>query len=169
MVSQGRAGWWRRARQGPGWPRLAAQGRNVGVNLSARSVGDLGLLRHIEMQFNAAGVDPSLVTFEITETALMENLEAGERFARGLADMVTRGGGRLDSFFLDEGFGNLDPEHIERAMRGIEHLVHDGGERLVVLVSHVEQMHDLLEDLIVLDKADVTGDTIVVRGALPAV
>jgi EAL domain-containing protein (putative c-di-GMP-specific phosphodiesterase class I) len=67
--------------------RLAAQGRRVGVNLSARSVGDVGLLHLIEMQLSAAHVDPGLVTFEITETALMENLEAGERFARGLADM----------------------------------------------------------------------------------
>ena len=87
-----------------------------------------------------------------------DSLSGGETFlaslalALALADMVTRGGGRLDSFFLDEGFGSLDPEHIERAMRGIEHLVGSGGDRLVILVSHVEQMHELLEDLIVLDK-----------------
>ena len=37
-------------------------------------------------------------------------------------------------------------------MRGIEHLVGSGGDRLVILVSHVEQMHELLEDLIVPDK-----------------
>jgi exonuclease SbcC len=79
--------------------------------------------------------------------------------------MVTRGGGRLDSFFLDEGFGSLDPEHIERAMRGIEHLVGGGGDRLVILVSHVEQMHELLEDLIVLGKDEVAGTTRVLAGA----
>ena len=78
--------------------------------------------------------------------------------------MVTRGGGRLDSFFLDEGFGSLDPEHIERAMRGIEHLVGSGGDRLVILVSHVEQMHELLEDLIVLDKDEHAGTTRILDG-----
>jgi exonuclease SbcC len=103
-----------------------------------------------------------------------ESLSGGETFlaslalALALAEMVTRGGGRLDSFFLDEGFGSLDPEHIERAMRGVEHLVRDGGDRLVVLVSHVEQMHELLEDLIVLDKDEARGTSRVLAGASPA-
>jgi DNA repair protein SbcC/Rad50 len=100
-----------------------------------------------------------------------ESLSGGETFlaslalALALAEMVTRGGGRLDSFFLDEGFGSLDPEHIERAMRGIEHLVGDGADRLVLLVSHVEQMHELLEDLIVLEKDEASSTSRVVRGA----
>ena len=100
-----------------------------------------------------------------------DSLSGGETFlaslalALALADMVTRGGGRLDSFFLDEGFGSLDPEHIERAMRGIEHLVGSGGDRLVILVSHVEQMHELMEDLIVLDKDEHAGTTRVLEGA----
>ena len=100
-----------------------------------------------------------------------DSLSGGETFlaslalALALADMVTRGGGRLDSFFLDEGFGSLDPEHIERAMRGIEHLVGSGGDRLVILVSHVEQMHELLEDLIVLDKDEHAGTTRILAGA----
>jgi exonuclease SbcC len=101
-----------------------------------------------------------------------DSLSGGETFlaslalALALADMVTRGGGRLDSFFLDEGFGSLDPEHIERAMRGIEHLVGSGGDRLVILVSHVEQMHELLEDLIVLDKDEYAGTTRILAGAI---
>jgi exonuclease SbcC len=101
-----------------------------------------------------------------------DSLSGGETFlaslalALALADMVTRGGGRLDSFFLDEGFGSLDPEHIERAMRGIEHLVGSGGDRLVILVSHVEQMHELLEDLIVLEKDEHAGTTRILAGAV---
>jgi DNA repair exonuclease SbcCD ATPase subunit len=50
-------------------------------------------------------------------------------------------------------------------MRGIEHLVRDGGDRLVVLVSHVEQMHELLEDLIVLEKDEARGTSRVLVGA----
>jgi exonuclease SbcC len=104
-----------------------------------------------------------------------DSLSGGETFlaslalALALAEMVTRGGGRLDAFFLDEGFGSLDADHLDRAMDGIGRLVAGHERRLVVLVSHVEQMRESIEDLIVLDKADVTGDTIVVRGALPAV
>jgi exonuclease SbcC len=102
-----------------------------------------------------------------------DSLSGGETFlaslalALALAEMVTRGGSRLDSFFLDEGFGSLDPEHIELAMQGVEHLV-NGADRLVLLVSHVEQMHALIEDLIVLDKDDATASSRIVSGARPA-
>jgi exonuclease SbcC len=103
-----------------------------------------------------------------------DSLSGGETFlaslalALALADMVTRGGGRLDSFFLDEGFGSLDPEHIDRAMAGIEHLVGDGSDRLVILVSHVPQMHEIMEDLIVLAKDEVAGSSRVLEGATRA-
>jgi exonuclease SbcC len=104
-----------------------------------------------------------------------DSLSGGETFlaslalALALAEMVARGGGRLDSFFLDEGFGSLDPEHLDRAMDGIARLVAGDTDRLVVLVSHVPQMRETLEDLIVLDKDDRTGDTIVVSGATASV
>jgi exonuclease SbcC len=103
-----------------------------------------------------------------------DSLSGGETFlaslalALALAEMVARGGGRLDSFFLDEGFGSLDPEHLDRAMDGIGRLVSADDRRLVVLVSHVAEMREAIEDLIVLDKDDVTGDTIVRSGAGPA-
>jgi exonuclease SbcC len=103
-----------------------------------------------------------------------DSLSGGETFlaslalALALAEMVARGGGRLDSFFLDEGFGSLDPEHLDRAMDGIGRLVSENERRLVVLVSHVAEMRDAIEDLIVLDKNVVTGDTIVRSGAGPA-
>ncbi|MGZ8641639.1 MAG: AAA family ATPase [Actinomycetota bacterium] len=103
-----------------------------------------------------------------------DSLSGGETFlaslalALALAAMVARGGGRLDSFFLDEGFGSLDPEHLDRAMDGIGRLVSENERRLVVLVSHVAEMRDAVEDLIVLEKHVVTGDTIVLSGADPA-
>jgi exonuclease SbcC len=103
-----------------------------------------------------------------------DSLSGGETFlaslalALALAEMVARGGGRLDAFFLDEGFGSLDPEHLDRAMDGIGRLVSEDARRLVVLVSHVAEMREAVEDLIVLDKHDVTGDTIVRSGAAPA-
>ncbi|MGE5226343.1 MAG: SbcC/MukB-like Walker B domain-containing protein, partial [Planctomycetaceae bacterium] len=102
-----------------------------------------------------------------------DSLSGGETFlaslalALALAEMVARGGGRLDAFFLDEGFGSLDPEHLDRAMDGIGRLVAGDGRRLVVLVSHVAEMREMLEDLIVLDKDGRTGDTVVVSGARP--
>lgn len=76
--------------------------------------------------------------------------------------MVAGTGGRLDSFFLDEGFGTLDPEHLDLAMEGIEQLVSDETDRLVVVVSHVPEMRMRLEDLVELERSPVTGDTKVI-------
>lgn len=112
------------------------------------------------VDLNAGGAERSADSLSGGETFL-----ASLALALALAEMVTRGGGRLDAFFLDEGFGSLDPEHIDRAMDGIGRLVANDEGRLVVLVSHVAEMRDAIEDLIVLDKHGVTGDTIVRSGA----
>ncbi len=66
---------------------LAATGRRVEVNLSACSIGKVDLLALIEHELRDTGADPARVAFEITETALMENVEAGEAFARGLVEI----------------------------------------------------------------------------------
>jgi PAS domain S-box-containing protein len=66
---------------------LAATGRRVEVNLSACSIGKLDLLALIEHELRDTEADPAKVVFEITETALMENVEAGEAFARGLVEI----------------------------------------------------------------------------------
>ena len=116
-------------------------------------------------------------TFEVVDLTAADavrrpdSLSGGETFlaslalALGLAEMVSRTGGRLDAFFLDEGFGSLDPEHLDLAMDGIEQLVADGTNRLVVIVSHVPEMRQRMEDLIVLDRDPTTGDSVVVAGA----
>ena len=117
--------------------------------------------------------------FEIVDLMAAErprsavSLSGGETFlaslalALALAEMVGQEGGRLDAFFLDEGFGSLDPEHIDLAMDGVERLVAGAGNRLVVVVSHVPALRERIEDLIVLDKDPLTGDTVVRRGTKP--
>lgn len=99
-----------------------------------------------------------------------DSLSGGETFlaslalALALAEMVARTGGRLDAFFLDEGFGSLDPEHLDLAMEGIEQLAAGASDRLVLVVSHVPDMRHRMEDLIELDRNPVTGDTVLVHG-----
>lgn len=108
-----------------------------------------------------------LVAADTTRRA--DSLSGGETFlaslglALALAEMVAGTGGRLDSFFLDEGFGTLDPEHLDLAMEGIERLVSQDHNRLVVIVSHVPELRMRIEDLIELDRNPVTGDTRVLR------
>ena len=74
--------------------RLAATGQRVEANLSADSIGRLDMLALIEREIRDSGADPSNVVFEITETALMENIEVGEAFTRGLSRARLPGGPR---------------------------------------------------------------------------
>jgi PAS domain S-box-containing protein len=77
--------------------RLAATGRRViEANLSAASIASADLLPFIERQLAETGADPANLVFEITETAMMDDLVAGERFAFGLAGLGC--GVALDDF-----------------------------------------------------------------------
>lgn len=82
---------------------LAADGRRVDANLSAESMSNLDLLSLIEQELQETKADPANVVLEITETALMEDLDAGEAFARGLTELGC--GLALDDF--GTGFGSF--------------------------------------------------------------
>ncbi|MCW1385070.1 AAA family ATPase [Novosphingobium sp. KCTC 2891] len=76
----------------------------------------------------------------------LHNLSGGERFlaslalALGLAEMSTAGGVKIESLFIDEGFGALDPASLGQAIALLEHL-HATGRRVGV-ISHVEELKE---------------------------
>ncbi len=69
-----------------------------------------------------------------------EGFQASLALALGLSDVVQRhaGGIRLDTVFIDEGFGSLDSEALDLALRTLEDL--NQGGRLVGLISHLEEV-----------------------------
>jgi PAS domain S-box-containing protein len=67
--------------------RVAADGRRVEANLSADSIGRFDLLPLVERELRETWADPTNLVIELTETALMENAEAGEAFARRLDEI----------------------------------------------------------------------------------
>ncbi|GAA1700246.1 SMC family ATPase [Microbacterium sediminicola] len=79
-----------------------------------------------------------------------QSLSGGETFlaslalALGLAEVVTAraGGVALDTLFIDEGFGSLDAETLDLAMRTLDDL--RAGGRVVGVISHVETMKEQL-------------------------
>ncbi|MBP7634535.1 chromosome segregation protein SMC, partial [Candidatus Ozemobacteraceae bacterium] len=79
--------------------------------------------------------------------ATAKNLSGGEKFlaslslALGLAHMVGRKY-RMDTLFIDEGFGALDPETLEVALSVLCALHQQG--KLIGVISHVESLHDRL-------------------------
>ena len=72
--------------------------------------------------------------------------------ALGLSDEVqsAAGGIRLDTLFLDEGFGSLDEESLEQAMRVLAGLTE--GDRLVGIISHVGALKDRIDRQVVVHK-----------------
>lgn len=75
-----------------------------------------------------------------------KTLSGGESFlaslalALGLADVVSAetGAAQLDTLFVDEGFGTLDPDTLEEVMDTVDEL--RAGGRIVGLVSHVPEL-----------------------------
>ncbi len=67
--------------------RHAAGGRALTVNLSAASSGDLGMLSLIERQLREHGTDPRNLVFEITETAVMQNIDQSRLFAEYMIEL----------------------------------------------------------------------------------
>jgi PAS domain S-box-containing protein len=113
--------------------RLAATGRRViEANLSAASIGTSDLLPFIDQQIRAAHADPANLVFEITETALMHDITAGEAFAHGLAALGC--GLALDDF--GTGFGSFT--YLKKLP--ITHLKIDI-EFVRDLVTHTDSLH----------------------------
>jgi PAS domain S-box-containing protein len=65
----------------------AAAGHHVEANISAWTIANIDLLPLIARLLNETGADPANLVFEITETAIMRNIDAGLAFAQGLRDL----------------------------------------------------------------------------------
>jgi len=98
----------------------------------------------------ASGLGIDVLDAHTGQSRPPQSLSGGETFlaslalALGLAEVVTAraGGMRLDTLFIDEGFGSLDADTLELAMRTLDEL--RAGGRTVGVISHVEAMKEQL-------------------------
>ena len=115
-----------------------------------------------ENQRSQSGLDLGVIDHYNGTRRSVKTLSGGESFkaslalALGLSDEVQRtaGGIRLDTLFLDEGFGSLDDESLEQAIRVLSGLTE--GDRLVGIISHVAALKDRIDRQLVVKK-DRTG------------
>lgn len=113
---------------------FAAGGRPVTVNIAASSMGNASMLVHIEREITRTGADPGFLTFEVTETAVMADIQDGKRFADRLVDLGC-------SFALDDfgtGYGSLTYlrelpiAYLKIDVQFIKNVVRNGEDRRLV-------------------------------------
>lgn len=96
----------------------------------------------------------------------VKSLSGGEKFmtslalALGFSDVIQQdaGGIQLDSMFIDEGFGTLDSETLEQALRLLDQLS-TNSNTLVGIISHVEELKNRIPQQIVVSK-DLNGSSL---------
>ena len=88
-----------------------------------------------------------------------ESFKASLALALGLSDEIqsSAGGVRLDSMFIDEGFGSLDEKSLDQAMKSLEKL--SDGNRLVGIISHVAELKERIDKQIIVTKQKTGGST----------
>ncbi len=92
-----------------------------------------------------------------------ESFKASLSLALGLSDEIqsSAGGIRLDSMFVDEGFGSLDEESLQQAIRALADL--SEGSRLVGIISHVGELKERIQKQIVVTKDKSAGSRVEIR------
>ena len=108
-----------------------------------------------------SGLDLNVIDHYNGSERKVESLSGGEQFkaslslALGLSDEIqsSAGGIRLDTMFVDEGFGSLDEESLRLAMNTLGSLTE--GNRLIGIISHVPALKDIDKQILV--KKDKSG------------
>ncbi len=85
------------------------------------------------------------------------SLSGGEQFiaslslALGMVEMMARSGGRLESLFLDEGFGSLDRNNLDAAVQALGTIA--AGGRLVGVISHVRAVAEQIDHVLAVTRS----------------
>ncbi|MDK9773524.1 SMC family ATPase [Vibrio sp. B181a] len=141
--------------------------------LSLMSKGRYILARKTEGFKGAAGrgLDLEVEDSYTGKTRDVATLSGGESFmaalalALGLSDVVQSysGGIRLDTLFIDEGFGSLDPESLDLAIQTLVDLQQTG--RMIGVISHVSELKEQMAQRIDVEPSRL-GSTVSVKSQM---
>ena len=116
-----------------------------------------------------AGLELDVIDHYNGTTRPVHSLSGGESFkaslalALGLSDEIqsAAGGVRLDTMFVDEGFGSLDDESLQLAIGALQELTE--GNRLVGIISHVSELKSRIDRQVVVTKSESGGSRCEIR------
>jgi len=125
-------------------------------------------LRRSEVAANKrsqSGLELEVMDYFTGKARGVKSLSGGEAFkaslslALGLSDLIqqTAGGVEIKAMFIDEGFGALDEESREQAVRILQQLSY--GDRMVGIISHVTELKESIEKKLIVKKSS-TGSTV---------
>ncbi|MCL2741252.1 MAG: hypothetical protein FWE70_03970 [Oscillospiraceae bacterium] len=143
--------------------------RAANVRLSMMSQGRYALVRTAEGEDarRRSGLGIGAFDSYTGKVRPARGLSGGESFmaslslALGLSDVVQHGSGgvRIESMFIDEGFGSLDPEALDLAVRTLTETA--GADRLIGVISHVAELAERIPRQVRIEKT-VHGSRITV-------
>lgn len=104
------------------------------------------------------GLDLSVMDYETGVMRDIQSLSGGESFkaalslALGLSSMIQSyaGGIELNTLFIDEGFGSLDSESIDKALKVLLDLRNDN--KVIGIISHVSDLKERISTQIIVEK-----------------
>lgn len=139
--------------------------RKANIRLLTMSDGQYELVRRSDAETlkKNEGLALDVIDHFNASTRSVSALSGGESFmaslclALGLSDEIqsSNGGIKLDTMFVDEGFGSLDGEALDRALSALTSL--SQGNRLVGIISHVDALCDRIDNKIVITKDRTIG------------
>lgn len=139
--------------------------RKANIRLLTMSDGQYELVRRSDAETlkKNEGLALDVIDHFNASSRSVSTLSGGESFmaslclALGLSDEIqsSNGGIKLDTMFVDEGFGSLDGEALDRALSALTSL--SQGNRLVGIISHVDVLRDRIDNKIVITKDRTTG------------
>ena len=139
--------------------------RKANIRLLTMSDGQYELVRRSDAETlkKNEGLALDVIDHFNGSSRSVSTLSGGESFmaslclALGLSDEIqsSNGGIKLDTMFVDEGFGSLDGEALDRALSALTSL--SQGNRLVGIISHVDALRDRIDNKIVITKDRTIG------------
>lgn len=95
-----------------------------------------------------------------------ESFEASLSLAMGLADIVQEniGGVQIDTMFIDEGFGSLDEDALQKAIDALQQVA--GSSKSIGIISHVSELTEKIDNQLIVTSRENEGSHVTISNGM---